>query len=363
MEACVSRPAVTLNPLFLNVSPRPVISSRTMPRIVRNVLAVRYKKYRKNADGWPTDFPTDTANITWGYDVDGGQWFEFTSTAGDVQRVWAVGGGVPVKTGQKVILSWTVDSKSGTFVNQNVLLSGVTFSGTGKINNPAVGRHRLAVTATADGNMNCTFGIGLENSNNNNATIRMSNVMMEIPTDQTRTIPYEYVTPEDMRAFPYTYSVDVTGTLLGTPVLGTPYAFPDRCSVLCIGDSFGNDVWSTPPNFGDYPFQLRRIATPGSVAVNARHVSGQNIEQITALLQAAMAETDYTAGAAPYKICVCEGGIINVTAGHTLAQIQAYKLAQIDYVRSLGMQPILFGIGPLDNTSANNNTMIANVNA
>ena len=41
------RPTVSLNTLFFNVSPRPVVSPRSSPRIVRNVLSMNYKVYKK----------------------------------------------------------------------------------------------------------------------------------------------------------------------------------------------------------------------------------------------------------------------------------------------------------------------------
>ena len=64
------RPAVSLNSLFLNVSPRPVISSRTAPRLVWNRMGKLYATYSKVA--W-TQSSAD-GKYSWGGDVDGGQW-------------------------------------------------------------------------------------------------------------------------------------------------------------------------------------------------------------------------------------------------------------------------------------------------
>ena len=47
LSAWADRPVATTTPLFLNVSPRPVVSPRSSPRIVRNVLSMNYKVYKR----------------------------------------------------------------------------------------------------------------------------------------------------------------------------------------------------------------------------------------------------------------------------------------------------------------------------
>lgn len=74
----MARPSITLPSLYLNTRLRPVVSSRTAPRRVENLLVglnpinYGFERYYKNALSSWGDFPTDTANVTWGYNVDGG---------------------------------------------------------------------------------------------------------------------------------------------------------------------------------------------------------------------------------------------------------------------------------------------------
>ena len=142
----MARPAVSLNSLFLNASPRPISSSRTAPRLVQNLLSggngvvFGYDRYYKGTGSDWGDFPTNTASITWGYNVDGGQWLECaTTTAGD-NRVWAAMSFTAV-VGETYFLSFTVDSKTGSHANGNATLASGTFTGgTVLVNYPCPGR-------------------------------------------------------------------------------------------------------------------------------------------------------------------------------------------------------------------------------
>src|SRR5574343_578216 len=124
----MERPAVSLNTLFLNTSLRPVISSRTAPRLVENLMSggngvvFGYDRYYKGTGSDWGDFPTNTPAITWGYNVDGGQWFEVATTAAGVTRAWAALSFNAV-AGETYFLSFTVDSKTGSHSNFNAALA------------------------------------------------------------------------------------------------------------------------------------------------------------------------------------------------------------------------------------------------
>lgn len=344
----MTRAALASNPLFINTPPRPYRSGRTKPRLVENIMKHTYRDYQDSAVGgdW-TDFPDATAAITYGKQTDGGQWFEFTTTAGGIQRVWT-SMNIPMAINTKYIVSFTVVSRTGTISaggNANVSLQTVTATGTTSIADPAVGRHSMVFTTTSAGTATIRFGIGSSANNNNNSTLRISNIMVECPSDQTRTYAWEYVNARDQRVFPYTYSTSLTGTLMAAPTLGPVLPMPTRSSILVIGDSFTNDPDVLPTIGGDFPYHMRRYLRGKPIAVNSRGVTGQTIAQITDQIAAAFAETTVDSGAAPYTMCIAEGGVNDANGGRTLAQMQADKLAQIEVIRSRGMMPILTNIG------------------
>lgn len=353
----VTRPAATLNPLFLNVPPRPAISSLTMPRIVENRMGVKYRNYRKNASNNWGDFPSDTDQITWGYDVDGGQWFEVNTLAAGAQQVYA-SFTFGVFRDDDYIISFTVDSKSGTIGGgiSGGLTGAPSASGTVTFTNPAVGRHGMKFHITsAAGVFTMRLGIGVGSANAADASIRYSNVMVERLSDGSRIYPSEYVNPGDSRAFPYTSSSTMSGTAVQVVTNGAAYAIPRRTSVLVIGDSFTDDSYSVPSgaSWGDFPFQMRRWDLKGrEIAVTSRGVTGANISDITAQLTSALAETTYTTGVAPWTVCIAEGGINDILAGRTLAQMQTDKLAQIAAIEAAGMLPVLVGITAWDGNAS-----------
>lgn len=366
LAPAADRLTATLNPLYLNASPRPVVSSRAEPRLVENVMKHTYRDYQDSSVGgdW-TDFPDGTAAITYGKQTDGGQWFEFTSTAGGIQRVWT-SMNIPMAINTKYIVSFTVDSKSGTVSaggNANVSLQTVTATGTTSIADPAVGRHSMVFTTTSAGTATIRFGIGSSANNNNNGTIRISNIMVELPQDQTRTYAWEYVNAREQRVFPYTYSSSLTGTLMSTPVLGAVYPIPSRSSILVIGDSFTNDYDTLPNVGGDFPFHMRRHLRGKNIAVNTRGVSGSTIAQITDQIATAFNETTVDSGAAPYSICISQGGVNDANGGRTLAQMQTDKLAQLAALEARGCKPVIVNVGVFEAGDAGEVATIAAFNA
>lgn len=346
-----NRPVATLNPLFLNASPRPVVSSRTAPRIVQNIMLPTLRKYYVNASTIWVESPSGSPNITWGYEVDGEQWFSCQTVAGVEERVmvWFTFGTIP---GAKYIISWTVDSKTGTHTgtgNYN-LIGPATFSGTTLMSNIAVGRHAVVVTCTGGTAATLRLGIGTAASNSANATIRISNVQVEmVSANDARTYPYEYVTPGDQRAYNYTHTNTMNGSVVGTPTLGTAYDIPRNCSVLCIGDSL-IDTFDTPitapGQHGDAAYQSRRRLPLGKYAINTRGWPGARISEITTQLTGALAETQGASGAAPYTVCVAQGGVNDqILYDASLASMKADKLEQIAAIEAAGMLPVLVNIG------------------
>lgn len=345
------RPAVSLNTLFLNTSPRPVISSRTAPRIVQNIMLPTLRNYYVHASTVWAESPSGSSNIVWGYEVDGGQWVSCQTVVGVEERVNAhfTFGTTP---GAKYLISFYVDEKTGTHTgtgNYN-LIGPATWSGTTLASNLAVGRHAFVVTCTGGTASTLRLGIGAAANNAANATIKISNVQIELVSlNDTRTYPYEYVTPGDQRAYNYTHSNTMVGSVVQTPTLGTPYTIARNRSILCIGDSL-SDTFATPilaaGQHGDYPYQARRMFPLGAFAINTRAWPGARISEITTQLTGALAETQGASGAAPYTICILQGGINDqILYNATLAQMQADKLAQIAAIEAAGMLPVLVNIG------------------
>lgn len=359
----MGRPAVSLSSLFYNCGPRPYVSGLRAARIVTNLMGrgngsttFGFDRYYKNAVSSWGDFPTDTAGVVWGYNVDGGQWFEVTSTAGVLQRVWAQVS-IPVKVGETYLFSFTVDSKTGTHAGNNAeIAASTTFTGgTIALNNPSPGRYVLGGLCTAGGTAVLRLGIGTSNNNVNNATIRFSNVMVErVP--KGRTYPGEYVRPGDQRAFNYDMSAVVTSGAVGTPTLGEAYEVPASSSVMILGDSFANDP-------GDYPTWLRYFTRNKAIATNGLGVPGATMAAITSqiAIEAARRATSPTAVRDMY--CIAHGGVNDVNSNRTLAQMQADRLAQNAAIVAAGMTPLLLTTSPLNAASAAQQTVMDGYNA
>ena len=363
----MARPSITLPSLYLNTRLRPVVSSRTAPRRVENLLVglnpinYGFERYYKNALSSWGDYPTDTANVTWGYNVDGGQWFEVTATAGGPERVWA-SCIFDARIGEKYAISFTVDSKSGTHGGAgNCSMGAGTWSGTTSINNAALGRNALIITATSNATALVRLGVGVAANNGATGTMRFSNVMVErIPAD--RAYPSEYVYPGEQRVFPYSYSTSVVSGAVQAPTVGEVYAIPTRSAVLMLGDSWANEIW-TSLNFGDFPWQTRRALGSAPVAVNAYGASGHRIDQITAQVASGVARNAEIAGAAPYTLCVAHGGTNDIVQNKTLAEMQTARLAQIAEIEAYGMYPILVTVPPYNAASAGQQTVMDAYNA
>jgi len=365
--ALADRPVAALNPLLLNVSPRPVVSQRAEPRMVENILvglsstAYGYERYHKAASSSWGDFPTDTTEITWGYTVDGGQWFQVTATAGAAERVWAMVA-FPAVIGETYAISFTVDSKSGTHGGAgNVSMGAGTWSGKTYINNAALGRNALIVTATSNATAVVRLGVGVSSNNGATGVMRFSNVMVQRVSSGVA-YPSEYVYPGEQRVFPYTYSTSVVSGAVQTPEIGAVYSIPRRANVLMLGDSWANEIWSAA-NFGDFPWQTRRALGRAPIAINAYGVSGARIAQITDQIATAVARNAAIPGAAPYTLCVAHGGTNDIAQSRTLAQMQADRLAQIAAIEAAGMFPILVTIPPYNAANAGQQTVMDQYNA
>lgn len=350
----MTRVALASNPLFVNAFLRPYRSGRTAPRIVWNRMVPTLRKYYVNAETIWGESPSASANIVWGYEVDGGQWVSCQTVVGVEERVNAqfTFGTVP---GTKYLISFYVDEKTGTHTgtgNYN-LIGPATWSGTTLASNLAVGRHAFLVTCLTGTASTIRLGIGSAANNSANAYIKISRVQIEmVSANDTRTYPYEYVTPDDQRAYNYTHTNTLTGSLVNTPTLGTPYAIPTNCSVLTIGDSF-SDIFANPVvaagQFGDHPYQMRRFLPLDRYASNTRAWPGARISEITTQLTGALAETQGAVGAAPYTVCISQGGINDqILYDATLAQMKADKLDQIAAIEAAGMRPVLINIGAFD---------------
>lgn len=362
-----SRLAASPNSVFLNVPQRPVLSTRTAPRLVENIMTglnptnYGFERYYKGSGSSWGDFPTNTSAITWGYNVDGGQWFEVTATVGVTERVWA-SCIFAAALGEKYAISFTVDSKSGTHGGAgNCSMGSGTWTGTTSINNAALGRNALIVTATSSGTVTVRFGVGVAANNGATGTMRFSNVMVErIPSD--RAYPSEYVFPGEQRVFPYTYSTSVVSGAVQTPTVGDVYAIPARSAVLMLGDSWANEIW-TSLNFGDFPWQTRRFLQRQPIAVNAYGASGHRIDEITAQVASGVARNALVSGASPYTLCVAAGGTNDIAQNRTLAQMQTARLEQIAEIEAYGMRPILVTVPPYNAASAGQQTVMDGYNA
>ena len=364
------RPILTGNGLFFNASARPVISSRAAPRLVHNLLSggngvvFGYDRYYKGTGSSWSDNPVDTSAITWGYNVDGGQWFQAQTTSGGPDRVWASFTFTAV-VGVTYLISANIDSKSGTNGNNgHILIANGTFTGgVTVVHNPAVGRVALGGRCTSGGSITVRIGIGTNSANNFNATMRFSNVMLEI-VPPGRTYPSEYVRPGEQQAFAYTRTSTITSGVESAVVVGETYPIPKRSSVLVIGDSWANDIpFEAGGDFGDFPWQTRRFLRPHPIALNAGGFAGHTIDQITDQIATAVTRQADTPTASPYTLCVAHGGTNDLAASRTLAQMQASRLAQIAAIEAAGMRPILVTVPPYNSLSAGNQTTMDAYNA
>ncbi len=354
----MSRGDLVVNPLYLNVNRRyPVRRSYSAPRLVQNIVSrgngastFGYSRYRKHASSSWADSPASTPSITWGYDVDGGQWLEATATATTEERVY-VSMLLTTIVGQRYVLSWTVDSKSGSHGVSAGSMLAVGGSVVGQVNNAPVGRNAVTWVAPASENVTVRFGVGCAGTNGGTGTMRFSNIMVErVPN--TVLYPSEYVTPGDQRVFPYSYSTSVVGSLVQSPTIGPTYEISRNSSVLVVGDSMTNDDYTATNAWGDFPFRSRSLLSPYGIAINSRGVQSMRIDQITSQIAAAFAETDVSAGASPYTMCVSQGGTNDISQSYTLAQMQAAKLEQIAVIESYGMLPVLIGVPPYNSANA-----------
>ncbi|MCS6297184.1 MAG: SGNH/GDSL hydrolase family protein [Nitrospira sp.] len=367
LPALADRPVATLNPLFVNASPRPVVSARTAPRLVENIMggvsstAYGYERYQKDASSAWGDFPTNTTEIVWGYTTDGGQWFQATATLGAAERVWGAVS-FPAVLGETYVISFTVDAKTGTHgAAGNAALASGTWTGTTSINNAALGRNALVVKATSNATAQVRLGVGVSANNGATGSMRFSNVMVErVPASVA--YPSEYVYPGEQRVFPYSYSTSVVSGAVQTPTVGAVYAVPRRSSVLMLGDSWANDPW-TASNFGDFPWQTRRALGRAPIAINAYGASGARIDQITSQIATAVARNSTIPGAGPYTLCVAFGGTNDIAQSRTLTQMQAARLEQISAIVAAGMYPILVTVAPYNAASAGQQTVMDAYNA
>lgn len=355
------RPLLINNPLYYSAHGRVPISVRQAPRLVENMLSggngavFGYDRYYKGAGSDWGDFPASTPAITWGYNVDGGQWFECATTAAGIARVWAALSFTAV-VGESYLLSFTVDSKTGTHINGNASLATGTFSGgTTLVTNPSPGRYALGGLCTVGGLIQVRLGIGVNANNAADSTIRYSNVMVErVPIG--RTYPSEYVRPGDQQVFAYSRTSTVSSGAESAVVTGATYAIPVRSSVLVIGDSYTNDGT-------DFPGKMRLALRGHPVAVNFYGVPGARIEEITNQIASGFARQALTPTASPYTVCIAHGGVNNVAQGQTLDAITQFRVAQNAAVVTAGMRPVLLTIPPYNPANAGQQAIIDAYNA
>lgn len=345
------------NQTYISAPEKLPLNIATLPRIVKNEMDLRFATYLKSASAYWLDFPTATALMLWGQTVDGSQSFTAT-TDGTTIRVWATLEH-PVTLGKTYLLSFTVDSFSGTMVNNNVSFSIVATTGTNTLNVTSTGRYVMVFTASASGTISIRMGIGTAGNGPTNASIKFSNVMIE--KHDTRVFPSEYVSAGHSRVFNYDYSVTIVGGKTAVETVGAKYSFPKQTSVLVIGDSFTNDSYSIATARGDFPWQMR-VFNGDRFAISTFGVAGDQIAAITAQIASAMTSVRFDSRAAPYQVCLMEGGINDVIASRTLAQMQTDRLTQIAEALAYDLIPVLMTIAPYDPASAPQQTIIDDYN-
>ena len=128
----------------------------------------------------------------------------------------------------------------------------------------------------------------------------------------------------------------LSGTLVNSPTLGSPYPIPARSSILVIGDSWANEEETLPSTWGDFPAHMRRFLRNLPIAVNFRGVSGARIDQITPQIAQAFAETDVSPNVSPYTLCIMEGGTNDVAQAKSLSQMQSFVSNRLRRLKNVG---------------------------
>lgn len=345
------------NALYLSAPEKLPYRINTLPRIVKSEMNKRFETYLKSASAYWLDFPTATPLMIWGQTVDGSQSFTAT-TDGVTIRTWATLEH-PVTLGKTYLLSFTVDSFSGTMVNNNVSFSIVATTGTNFVNVTSTGRYVMVFTASASGTISIRMGIGTSGNGPTNASIKFSNVMIE--KHQTRVFPSEYVSAGHSRVFNYDYSVTIVGGKTAVETVGARYSYPKQTSVLVVGDSFTNDAFSIDTARGDFPWQMR-VFNSDRFAISSFGVAGETIAQTTTQMNNAMVSVRVDSRAAPFKSCIMQGGVNDVIASRTLLQLQTDRLACITAALGHGMIPVLMTIAPYDPATAPQQVIIDDYN-
>lgn len=366
----IERPALTPPGYVLNALQRPPVAVYAAPRIVTNLMVgfsfgnYGYDRYYRNAASSWLDFPNNTPSITWGYNVDGGQWLQCDSVSGVTEQSYAYVSFV-CRGGNTYLFSVTVDAISGTHAAGNISISGGTWEpgATLTVTNPTPGRYVVGGYCRSGGNIQFRIGIGTTAANPNTTSIRVSSAMLEV-VPKGVSYPSEYVRPGDQHAFNYTRTGSVTSGAVGAPTHGTPYPVSRRSSVLMLGDSWANDQATNTPNHGDFPFQARRFVAGRGIAVNAYGLSGGRIDQITPQISDAIArQAAASPTAVPYTLCVAYGGGNDMAQGRTFQQIRDARLAQISTIIAAGMVPILVTIPPKNDATAPQRAVRSEYNA
>lgn len=346
----------TQDPRFTNVLSKPV-AVKNEPTLVRSYLNQSQRVY--SAAGWVSG-PVSSPFITWGGDVDGGDWFEINVNNSGNPFTYVTGGFV-AQDGETWILSFTVDSKSGTFNATSVALTGgcVAVANNSTAQNPPVGRQAYVwKMTTGGGSCHWRIGIGVVSFNSAVAQARFSNVLLEKVTESGRTYPYPYVPPGDTRIFNHTYSATVSGGagLVTNEVKGPRLTVPTNRSTIVIGDSICSDSL-------DFAYKAAyQLVLRGSYGIAYRCYNGERLDQSLTRLHSAFAETGTVDGTVPWTTVAIESGINDVLQGANLVTMQTRLLALISAVRGYNARPVLMTIGPWNGASGAQNTLITSYN-
>ena len=353
----MTRPSLSSQEFLYTPYKRPFLDRSA--RIVTNRMAVQYRTYLKSGSSYWNDFPTSTTLIDWGETVDGTQSFT-ANTDGVTGSVYGVFSMLSTPSGATYIVSFTASNISGTIAEASAVL-GVTTSGTASVAVAANGRYAHKFTTTSAGTMSIRLGIGCWGDAQLNASIKISNVMIERIYD-SRTYPYEYVNAGDARAFDYTYSCTLSGAgLITGETVGTSVVTPSCCSVLVVGDSMTDDVYVNGAGQGDFPEQMR-VYVGKRMAVSTYGVSGQRIDETEAQLVYAM-KNRVDSRALPWKVVILQGATNDVAQGASATTIQARQLSRIALARSYGLIPVCINCPPRDVNSGAQNTELLAYNA
>jgi hypothetical protein len=355
--ACFNAHATTssTDPRFTNVLSKPSFL-RVEPTLVRNRMAQSLRVY--SAANWVSG-PVSSPFITWGGDVDSGDWFEINVNNSGNPYTY-VTGGFAAQAGETWILSFTVDSKSGTFNASSVaLVDGcVALANGNTATNPPVGRQAYVWTLTTGGSScHWRLGIGVVSFNSAVATARFSNVMLEKVTESGRTYPYLYVPPGDTRVFNHTYTATLAGGAgLITNEVGPRLIIPANRSTLVVGDSICSDSL-------DFAYKAAyELVSRRNYGIAYRCANGDRLDQSLTRLHNAFAETGTVSGTVPWTTVAIESGINDVLQGADLATMQTRLLTLISAVREHNARPVLMTIGPWNAASGAQNTLITSYN-